>query len=54
MFTRIEESTLFGHDSRSADDSQLDQLDDSEYQLPEDELTLEEEERLENREPFTV
>jgi hypothetical protein len=51
-----EESSLDSHDSRDAEDFQVDLLydsdDDSEYQPPEDELTLEEEDRLENSEPF--
>ena len=51
-----EESSLFPHDSRDANDFELDLLDDcgddGEYQPPEDELTLKEEEKLKDLEPF--
>ena len=52
-----EESSHFSHDSGDADDFDMDLLfysdDDSDYQPPEDELTLEEEEMLAESAPFT-
>ena len=51
------ESSHFSHDSGDADDFDMDLLfysdDDSDYQPPEDELTLEEEEMLAESAPFT-
>ena len=52
-----EESSHFSHDSGDADDFDMDLLfysdDDSDYQPPEVELTLEEEEMLAGSAPFT-
>jgi hypothetical protein len=53
-----EESSLFSHDSGDADDFDMELLfysdDDSDYQSPVDELTLEEEERREESAPFNL
>jgi hypothetical protein len=53
-----EESSHFSHDSWDADDFDMDLLfdsdDDSDYQSPADELTLEEEERREESAPFNL